>query len=115
MYRLVDVTAWFNYLAQKYTFSCEDLKLALKVTDSFVPENEQTYHLQVKKGELVVGESLEKALVLELAVTELSALMIGSVKLESLYRLGKVNCAEGDVPKISKFFELPSPQCITSF
>ncbi len=115
MYRLVDLPAWFNYLARESSFAVDDLAMALQVTDSFIPTNQQVYHLELKNGLLSVGKVSDKAITVAIDIAELSSLMIGSVKFETLYQLGKVQCDLHDVATLAAFFESPSPQCITEF
>ncbi len=116
MYRIVDVGHWFKLLADKYKFNCADVNIGLTVTDSFMPENNKTFYLAVKDQKLKVVDKKANSLMLSINISELSSLMMGCVRLESLHKVGKVTCQESDLAALSAFFNIPDvPQCLTAF
>ena len=116
MYRIVDVKMWFELLAAKYTFNCADMSLAITVEDSFMPTNNGTYYLNITSKKMKLEDKTDNQIALTVNITELSSLMMGSVRFENLYRVGKAKCDQQNVEILSDFFNIPStPQCLTSF
>lgn len=106
-------------------------EVALTVRDGFRPANAGEYRLRVERGHAemrrlgaqgpgstgvsgVSGSGARVAMGIDIA--ELSALLMGSVDVAGLYRVGKADVAAADVPLLQRLFRVDQqPQCVTSF
>ncbi len=115
MYRITGL-ADFLQATDYRDYNGQTMNLRLTVSDSFRPENAGTYHLRISDGQLQLVPELEQAIDLAIEVSDLSALLLGSVSLQSLYRLGRVQLAAEHVSAVdSLFWVSQKPECITAF
>lgn len=116
MYRIIDVETFF-YEMREHVFGRETCTIQLVVNDSFLPENEQTVILQVKDGYISVGETVPVDVEMELDISDLSSLLLGSVDAKSLYTFGRMKLS--DPTKLDMlhrlFFPFERPVCMTAF
>lgn len=115
MYRLAGLREFLQATDYR-TYHRESLDLRLQVTDSFCPANAGTYCLRFQDGQLSVWDDLPTGTDLAVDIADLSALLLGAVDLASLYRLGRVQLDQQQLPQLNRLFQLDQrPECITAF
>jgi predicted acetyltransferase len=115
MYRITGLREFFA--ATNYrNYNGQTLDLRLVVNDSFCPDNAGTYFLRFSAGHLRLMPELEQGIELTMDISDLSALIMGSVSLQSLYRLGRAQIAAEYVSAVNEIWRMEqSPHCITTF
>ncbi|QCR32568.1 enhanced intracellular survival protein Eis [Lysinibacillus sp. SGAir0095] len=116
MYRIINVKGFITYLRHIQYFT-PDLKWKLTVTDSFFPENQGEYLLQVKQGFLEIMEEKDYEVEVKIDISELSSLLMGVVSLKELYIYSKVEISHPTFLNVlnTLFNTLDKPMCLTAF
>lgn len=111
MYRIIDLREFLEQTS--YREYKGNLDLTLVVKDSFAPENEGEHHLSFVDGKLIIRNEPVSGYRLEIDIADLSSLLMGSVSLRSLARLGRVS---GDMESLEDLFSVRDrPECVTHF
>lgn len=116
MYRVTDTAGLFQALAG-HSFGGQNLTLALRLRDSFLPENDGETVIRFTDGRPALAPGAQPDVTLSIAVDLFSALVMGSADFYSLYRYG---LAEIDDPTYSGtvyrlFLSEVAPMCLTAF
>ena len=115
MYRVIDVPGMFRNL-RHYRFPGPDLRLAVTVSDSFLPDNQGTYTLAFEQGKATQVSGACDARI-TLGIQHLSSLIVGAVSFKRLYWLGLAGIS--DVRLLDQVDRLFLPQepggCLTLF
>ncbi|MDX1613984.1 MAG: GNAT family N-acetyltransferase [Candidatus Promineifilaceae bacterium] len=116
MYRLVDVEAFFERLGPAQ-FGAGRCTIELEVQDSFIGDNNGTLHVQFADQKARLIRAGEADVKLRIDVDTLSALIMGAVRFQSLYRYGLVEISDSEqVLLVDRLFATPQPPvCLTAF
>lgn len=116
MYRIINVNGFIRQLSHRH-FNAPDLKWKLTVTDTFFPNNQGEYLLQLKNGLLEMLEDGDYEVEVKMDISELSSLLMGIVKLKDLYLYSKVEISDTTfLNKLNSIFaSLDLPLCMTAF
>ncbi len=116
MYRVLDVAAIFRQL-QAHRFGGPDCRLKLSIRDSFWPQNQGStvVHLQDGRPQLSPDDDCDVEIGLDIA--DFSALLMGSVRFEALYRYNLAEISDPQyVAVVDAIFCVPhKPVCTTAF
>lgn len=115
MYRVISLAKFLQATAFR-DFNGVTLNLILHVEDTFRPENTGTYYVAFKEGQARVRKELFDGIEMSINMADLSSLLMGSVEIASLYRLGKVKVSEEALSVLRTLFRVEQkPECITPF
>lgn len=116
MYRIINVNGFIRQLSHRH-FNAPDLKWKLTVTDTFFPNNQGEYLLQLKNGLLEMVGDGDYEVEVKMDISELSSLLMGIVKLKDLYLYSKVEISDTTfLNKLNSIFAaLDLPLCMTAF
>lgn len=116
MYRIVDVPRFFTTLAA-HDFGGASLSLLISVRDSFLPENDGETTVVFRNGRPEVAAASAYDVAIELAVENLSALLMGTVSLQKLYDFGLVKVSDPTcLPQLDGMFRpARKPVCVQRF
>ena len=136
MYRIVDLAKLLESTAANRDYNGVTAKVALDVTDTFRPSNAGRYLLSFEGGKLTglsaqpsVGAGATGAVVgvpaaadagaaipLSLTINELASLLMGSVEVSALHRLGRVKAPEESLAVLDQLFRpRRKPENVTYF
>ncbi len=134
MYRIVDVVKLLESTAGSRDYNGVTAKVELDVTDTFRPANTGRYLLTFEGGRMTGlnrqpskaaegaghadgGGTIDGgAIPLSLGVNELASLLMGSVEVSTLHRLGRVSAPEGSLPVLEQVFRArQKPENVTYF
>jgi predicted acetyltransferase len=115
MYKVLDIRALFEQ-TDTISFGTETLNVKWCVTDSFA---NLTHEISVhfNDGYALVMDDLEPDVTVKLSISEVSSLIMGSIRFTSLYQLGLVQLSNDlYLQKLHLIFSaLPKPICMTGF
>jgi len=117
MYRLIDIPAFFRKTAN-YSFNDIDLRLKIEVNDSFCKAVDGAYVVYFKNGKPSVRKATSSFDVkIELDVSDLSSLVMGSVDFRSLYKYGLAEISDAKYADLVNrlFYSYDKPACRTFF
>ncbi|MFY3792296.1 GNAT family N-acetyltransferase [Ureibacillus sp. MALMAid1270] len=116
MYRIINVKGFVQQLGH-LSFNAPDFSWKLSVTDSFFPENQGEFLLQLKNGLVEVKEDGEYDVELKIDISELSSLLFGVVSLSDLYYYSKIEISDSEfLDKLYSIYKvLEKPICTTAF
>lgn len=117
MYRVIDVPRLFVVL-RDHNFSGQTCRIKLVITDSFLPENDGEWVLDVVDGRAhLQPPAAPHDVILKLDVAEFSSLVTGAVEFHSLARYGLAQLSDpGYTETIHRlFYADQKPICLTPF
>lgn len=116
MYRIIDVKSFIQQLNHR-RFYGPDFRCKLTVKDSFFPDNQGGYVLQLKQGSLEIVEDEDFEVEVKIDISELSSLLMGVVSLKELYMYSKVEISDSTyLNKLENIFiSMDRPICMTTF
>jgi predicted acetyltransferase len=116
MYRVVDVAGMLDRLAE-HDFGGQTCTLKLAVADSFLPENAGSTLLRFDAGQVQRLQEGPAEVEVGLSIKDLSSLLVGTVRFQSLYRYGLARISDQRyVETIGRLFAVgQKPVCTTSF
>lgn len=116
MYRAVDTRALIAGLAG-CDFGGQSCAVKIAARDSFLPENAGELVVRFDRGRPSLSDNAEHDVAIELDVTELSSLLMGTVSFRSLYRYGLAEISDaGQLDAVSRLFAVDEPPiCMTWF
>jgi predicted acetyltransferase len=111
MYRVLDVPRALEALAAGGTSSGRSVWASLAVTDALLSENSEAFDLAIE------DDGSSDAVSLALDVAEFSSLVVGAVRLRSLYEYGLATVSSPSaVSRLDRLFAVEQPPlCTTSF
>ncbi len=114
--RVVDISRLFQLLAD-HDFGGQTCRLKLTVHDSFLPENDDSYTLDVVNGRLQPGKVARCEVEAELDVASFSSLVYGTATFRSLVRYGLATISDAAcVDVVNRLFAVAEkPICLTYF
>jgi predicted acetyltransferase len=116
MYRVIALPALIEALADA-RFGELDAFVRIDIDDPFFPANAGAYALRFSAGRPELADCTGVADVdLAIGVADLSALLMGSVRLRSLVAYGRAALSKPDwLRRLDAAFEADPPQCLTRF
>ncbi|MEW6725301.1 MAG: GNAT family N-acetyltransferase [Bacillota bacterium] len=115
MYRITAVDKFLESTAYR-NFNEVTADLVVQVEDTFCPDAAGSYRIRFADGLVTVERGGGKAIDLALDVTDLSALLMGSAEITTLYDLGRVRVAPEHLGTLRELFRVDQkPECITAF
>jgi predicted acetyltransferase len=115
MYRITGISDFLRATSYR-DYNQQTLDLRLRVGDSFRPANAGAYLLRFKDGKLTQLASMAGGVDLTLDISDLSALLMGSVDLDSLWRVGRAQIDPYHLAAAARLFRVEQrPECITAF
>jgi predicted acetyltransferase len=116
MYRISDVMGMFDRLAD-HDFGNQTCTLNLMIEDSFLPENGGSTLLRFKGGRVQRLDKGRHEVEMRLAIEDLTSLVAGTVRFESLYHYGLARISDPSyVRTLGRLFAVEQkPVCTTSF
>jgi len=113
MYRVVSMA---DFLANTRQFGETDIDITLEVEDTFCPANAGQYNLSVRGGRPKLVMAPLDGVTVSGNIADLSAMLMGSVDLRVLYRLGKVRVDPNGLEEVANVLKTrQQPMCITAF
>lgn len=116
MYRVIDVKGFFDSL-RGHRFGERSMRMRLKLTDDFVPENNVDLYLDSEQGFVQPARAGMVGVEVGMAVPEFSSMVVGAVRFRDLYRLGLAHISDTKHIDIvdSMFKTSAKPVCLTRF
>lgn len=115
MYRIISLPGFIEATSYR-NFADLSTTLTINLKDSFRPQNAGLYSLVFENGVCRLSQQPLAGPVLNIDVADLTALLMGSVDIAALYRLGKVQTAKENLTLLTKLFHAPhKPECITAY
>ncbi|GAA0725065.1 GNAT family N-acetyltransferase [Clostridium malenominatum] len=116
MYRVINVKKLFQDL-KEHNFNNISCKLKLKINDTFMEENNDSYIIQFIDGKATCVDEGEYDVELSIDIADFSSLITCVVDLKSLYRYGLVKLSKDEyLNKLNTIFASDEkPRCLTSF
>jgi predicted acetyltransferase len=116
MYRVVDIPGLVNTLFSKVDYDGK-LKLKLTLSDSLYLKNSGSYYISFSDNEGSISDDKEPDVELVTDISPFSSLVMGSVRLGSLLRLGLANLSDDKYyPILMRIFSKEEkPICMTPF
>jgi predicted acetyltransferase len=116
MYRVIDTKGFFNSL-KGHRFGTRSLRMRLKISDDFVPENNVDLYLDIEKGFVQPVEAGKVDVEVGMANPEFSSMAVGVVRFRDLVRLGLAKISDVKLLDIvdSMFKTDTKPVCLTRF
>ncbi|MCP4356515.1 MAG: GNAT family N-acetyltransferase [Chloroflexi bacterium] len=117
MYRVIGVPRLFETLGQ-HNFGGQTVRVQLNLTDSFLPENEGVWVLDVRDGRVQLQSvTAPYDVALRLDVAEFSSLVIGAADFKTLHRYGLAKLSDTAYAQtLHRLFHTENkPICLTPF
>lgn len=119
MYRIVSLPKFFESIHHR-NFGGATARIRLRVTDTLRPQNAGTYALTFNDGIISLDTSSQGNGTafsdVSVDISELSALLMGSVSVSALNRLGRLDAPAETLSVLETAFRTPqAPECITPF
>lgn len=118
MYKIIDVPKFLLQLPTEH-LSGKTYQLGLIVKDSFHSDEPQKWLISYRKGMLTVDEYILNStdIELEVDITDLSSIAMGSVSVDKLYQYGRLNINKPEDLAVIKqlFSHSQKPICTTAF
>ncbi len=116
MYRVIDIKGFFNSL-RGHRFGERSMRMRLKISDDFVPENNVDLYLDSEQGFVQLARAGMVGVEVGMAVPEFSSMVVGAVRFRDLYRLGLAQISDTKHIDIvdSMFKTSTKPVCLTRF
>lgn len=116
MYRVINVKKLFQDL-KEHNFNNMSCKLKLKINDTFMEENNDSYIIQFIDGKATCVDEGEYDVELSIDIADFSSLITCVVDLKSLYRYGLVKLSKDEyLNKLNTIFASDEKlRCLTSF
>lgn len=115
MYRLISLDKFLQTTSFR-DFNGATFNLVLHVEDTFRPENAGPHYIAFKNGRAQLSKEPLEGIELGIDIADLASLLMGSVDITSLYRLGRVSVSKEALPLLRTLFHAnQKPECITRF
>ncbi len=116
MYRVINTPGLFNALSN-YNFNNANLKLKIKIEDNFWPVNNKQWTVHFVRGRAKITKTKKYDVAISLKVNDFSALVVGAIDFQTLYKYGRVKISEANhIEEIDKIFRADvKPICMTAF
>jgi predicted acetyltransferase len=111
MYRIVSMEKFLQKQQAKTTG-----RLTLEVRDGFRRDNTGNYHVEFGQHRVTLLDEAPQAPIISGDIADLSALLMGSVDVETLFRFNKLDCSAEALELAAELLNVETkPQCITPF
>ena len=116
MYRVIDVPRLFAVLSD-HDFGGVTGRFHLKLTDTFLPENQGSYLLAVQDGRAALAVDGPADVTIAMDVSDFSSLVIGAVDFTALHRYNRITLSdEAYTALVDRLFRTTRrPWCLTHF
>ncbi|MHA2297182.1 MAG: GNAT family N-acetyltransferase [Candidatus Hodarchaeales archaeon] len=116
MYRVINTEKLFGHLCN-YDFGHQICKLKLKITDTFLPENNDSLIVHFDNGKATIKEGAIHEVEVKMDISEFSSLIMGVISFKQLYRYGLVELSDiVYLETVNKLFLVEEkPICMTQF
>ncbi|RZT15491.1 GNAT family N-acetyltransferase [Fictibacillus sp. BK138] len=115
MYRVLDVMRAFQSLGKKIDHNVNKI-IRWNIFDSLLEENNKSIITEIKDGRLELIEKGSFELEINIDITNLSSLYVGSISFSKLINLGLAEISDKTViPLVETIFKATKPLCMSGF
>ncbi|MGM7703184.1 GNAT family N-acetyltransferase [Pseudalkalibacillus sp. Hm43] len=116
MYRVLD-TEKFMDSVKGHHFNGVELALEIKVSDTFLPENDKRFYVHFEDGKMTIQKETKTDVAIELDIADFSSMLMGVLPFHALYTYGKAKISDpAYVAKVTQlFYTHQKPVCFNRF